>query len=244
MPGFPYGMNPSEKLLDTTIAETQKLLDGAPETTCCHKAECCKAGCPNMYFSEFINIYRNYVEKLERPERTLLTLDCIRRYLWNLDPLKPKPCVFLGQDNMCKIYAQRHIKCRLYGIIPKFTYIKNSNAAAKENKVALNDMPLATQCPFVKIKPQWQEKFPDNKVPENTIKKWEKKLRELDRNLGMPTDMQDDGYGFLTYHDWHLTFEMGGEWMASLTKLRTDLSDEQKEQFLISLKNALDNKKE
>jgi Fe-S-cluster containining protein len=240
MPGFPYKMNPTEKLVETVVKEAREVLDGSPETTCCHKAECCKAGCPNMYFVEFLNIRRNHVEKLPRAERTLLTIDCIRRYLWNVDHKNPKPCVFLGQDNMCKIYDHRHIKCRLYGVIPQWTYVKNANAVAKENGVALEEMPLATQCPFVKIKPKWQDRFPDNKVPEDTIKKWERKLRELDRRLGLPPDMQDEGYGFLTYHDWHLMFEMGAEWMESLTKLRTQLTDEQKEHFIVSLKIALD----
>lgn len=242
MPGHPYGINPTESLLDKSVDKAREILSEPPETTCSHCTNCCRAGMPNLYYVEFVNLRRNHIEKLSPKERIDLTIECVRRYLWNVDHKRPKPCAFLGEDSMCKVYDSRPLKCRLYGVIPDSTYARNAEAVAKDMGVLRAEMPLANQCPFVKIKPQFGSKFPNNNVSEDDIKKWEALLRGIDRQLGMPPQVQDDGFGFLTYHDWHLLFEMGPEWMASLTKLRTLWNDEQKEKFLGDLKRAFEAK--
>jgi len=61
----------------------------------------------------------------------------------------------------------------------------------------------------------------------------------MDIRLGLPKTLQDKGFGFLAYHDWHLMFELGESWMEGLTKLRLKLPEDKKEQFLDALKKAL-----
>jgi hypothetical protein len=77
------------------------------------------------------------------------------------------------------------------------------------------------------------------------------KLRIVDRDLGMPKDLQDGvirrgqkvkktrSVGLLVYHDWHLMAEMGVPWVKNLSVLKNKLQDSQKEQFASSLKDAL-----
>ena len=83
------------------------------------------------------------------------------------------------------------------------------------------------------------KRFPSGKVPEKMIKKLEKRMKWIDKGLGLDKKIQDDGFGFLTYHDWTLLVEFGEAWMANLTKLRKNLKKSEKEQFLDSLKAAL-----
>jgi len=70
----------------------------------------------------------------------------------------------------------------------------------------------------------------------------ESRIKELDRNVGVSTTIQRDGYGFLTYHDWHLMFEFGDQMMADFTQLRLRWSDEQKEKFINDMKGVLEAK--
>lgn len=236
----PFGMNPTDDQIAESVIEARSVYKGSPSTTCCSLAECCKAGMPNLYYSEFLSIRRGAVDKMTKEERTNLTVECIRRYLTH--QTKKKPCAFLGGNNLCTIYDVRPLKCRLYGLIPNDLYKENAQAVADELNKPLNEVPLYTQCPLVKVDPEFKELYPDGKVPRSAIEKMENRMKSLDRKLGMTKELQDDGFGFLTYHDWHLLYEFGEGWMENLTKLRLKLTDEQKEQFVESIKTALEKK--
>lgn len=237
MAKFPFGIDPTEKQVAGAVDAVRAVYYGTPETTCCSLAECCSAGMPNIYFSEFLAIRRGAVDVMNDEQRTNLTVECIRRYLQTQE--KKKPCAFL-KENKCSIYENRPLKCRLYGLIPNDLYDEVAEAVAAEMKRPRAEVPLCTQCPLVKVKPEFLERFPDGKVPRSAIENMENSLRKLDRDLGMKKETQDQGFGFLTYHDWHLLFEFGEEWMEKLTKLRISWNDEKKEQFILSLKSALE----
>lgn len=244
----PYGMRPSDEKVSLAIVMTRRAYDSLPETTCKQRALCCNAGCPNMHYAEFMSIREGAVQKMAPDQRLNLTIECIKRYLKKQkdDEGKPiqKPCVFLT-DNKCSIYSVRHLKCRLYGLIPESMYKENVDLVAEEMGVPKEDIPLCSQCPFVKVTPEFENKFPNNKLPKQMIRDLEKTLRDVDRVvIGMPPGIQQDGFGYLTYHDWHLLFELGEEWLAKLTPLREKLSDEEKEQFVQHLKTALGTKYE
>jgi len=140
------------------------------------------------------------------------------------------------KDNKCSIYKHRHLKCRTYGLIPKELYRKIVTRVAFELNKPADDVPLCVQCDKVKIKDEYKDRFPDGHIPEDMIRDLESRFREIDLRLGMPKEIQKEGYGFLTYHDWHLIQEMGEGWMESMTELRVNLSIEKKEQFLNALK--------
>lgn len=229
-------MQPTDEQIKTAVRKCREIQNSCPETTCNHRIECCTAGCPNMYYSEFLSIRLGVVDSMPKEKRLELTMACIRTYLCVSEI---RPCVFLN-DKMCSIYPYRHIKCRLYGMIPPKTFDRIANTVAVENKVKRETLPLSQQCPFVKLKPEWATKFPNNYVPEECIQKMETQLREIDRkDLGMDEKRQKKGFGFLTYHDWHLLFEFGPTWMETLTKLKLELNKEGKEQFLKALEEKL-----
>lgn len=237
--GHPFGITPTEDQVAISIEAARVAYEELPETTCDHRACCCKAGCPNMYYSEFLSIYHGTVAKLEPKARLELAVECVRRYLQKQDITNPKPCVFLGDDNKCKTYAYRPLKCRLYGLIPDSVYDWVVNQVSKDHGVPKADIPLCVQCPLVKIKPEYAEAFSSGKIPEAMIRDIETKLRSFDQDLGIPKELQVSEFSFLTYHDWHIMFELGASWMATLTPMRLQLTDEKKEQFVASLKEAL-----
>lgn len=237
----PFGMNPPDMRVFRSMQVVRNIQKRCPETICNHRNECCKAGCPNMYYSEFLNLRHGYVDKLTRDERIELTLGCVKRYLMPQKPGVTKPCVFLGEDTMCKCYDFRPVKCRIYGLIPKKVYRQIVKSVAKDMNMAADDLPLCHQCPHVKMKEEHLKDYPDGKLPERVIKNIEEDMRHNDRKmLGMPRRMQEQGFGFLTYHDWHMMFELGPSQMEVYSKLRLKLNDEEKEDFMVKLKNALE----
>ena len=238
---FPFGMNPTDQQIESAIGGLAKVYFGIPETTCSHRCECCKAGSPNMYFLEFLAIRRKHVDRMPKEKRLDLTIDCVRYYVKGGGE---RPCLFLGADGMCRIYDWRQLKCRLYGLIPPTLYEWVVGAVAKENRTKREDLPLCRQCDQVRIKPEClkpgqEASFPGGKVPEEEIRGMERKIRDLDLSLGMSPALQERGHGFLTYHDWHLLFELGPEWMEKLSVVRTKFSAGQKEEFVLALKDAL-----
>lgn len=240
MPNHPYGITPPLLEVARAVDKTQEVYKPLPETTCDHRAICCKAGCPNMYYAEFYSIYSNYVMKMPREKRIELTLQCIRQYLQPQSVEKTKPCVHLSSDNKCTVYSSRPLKCRLYGLIPPALYNKIVSAVAEDMQVEKEKLPLCQQCDRVKIKPEFADKFPSGKIPQPMIKEMEQALKDNDLRLGIPKSVQDDGFGYLTYHDWHVMFELGEKVMEVLTKSRLTFSEDKKEQLVVALKKLLD----
>lgn len=232
----PFKIEPNEVLVEACLKKVREIYEGLPLTTCDHKTECCRAGNPNLYYCEFLSIREGAVEKMKPGDRLLLTVECVRRYLTKQDITKP--CVFLKGD-YCSIYKVRQLKCRLYGLIPQSLYEKNVKAVASDLGKPREQIPLCIQCDRVKMRPEFKDRFPDGVIPEEKIKELEQTLRDLDIRLGIPRVLQEKGFAFLTYHDWHLMFELGEGWMEGLSKLRLGLSEEKKEQFLEALKTSL-----
>ena len=231
----PYEMKPSDVDLKIAAFKVEAAQAKAPSTTCSHRGECCRAGCPNMYYAEYLAM-ADHVSGWSKDRRVWVILECLRRYLQPQVVDKPKPCLFLADESegasecSCTVYAVRPLKCRLYGQIPKSLYQKNVLSVARDMGVEKERVPLCVQCDQVK----------GRVLAESEIVDMERSLREADRVIGMPKKVQDDGFGFLTFHDWHLMTQLGAKWMEGLTALRTKCTDEQKEQFVMALKKSLE----
>lgn len=241
----PYGINPSRKDLREAKDLATLAYGDLPETTCKHRACCCKAGCPNMYFSEYMNIRDNHISKMNKEDRLDLLVQCVRYYLMpqyeeaeGKKTAVPKPCLLLDGE-MCSVYQHRPLKCRTYGLVPADMHRKVVAAVAKENGIPAEDIPLCVQCPFVKVAESSRDKFPDGVIPEEMIASIEDRISRADRGLGISKKLQEMGYGFLAFHDWHIMCELGETWMANLTPMRLHKDKEWKEKFIEDLKVAL-----
>jgi Fe-S-cluster containining protein len=221
------------------IKTVENLVSAVPDTTCGHRGICCRAGCPNMTLGEYIWISRDYVEKLSRDDRLDLLMRCVKLYIERQDPTKWRPCPLLTDDMKCKIYHARPFRCRTYGLIPEKMYRNMVERVEKETKVPSSFTPLCIQCKLVKMKPEFADRYPDGKIPEQMIKDIEQQLRENDRELGVKEEVQNAGFSYLTFHDWHLLLTLGDEMMEALTKVRLQNDKQEKEQFLVLLKDHI-----
>lgn len=203
-----------------------------PQTSCSQCTTCCKSGCPHMYWIEFINIRRLYVDKLDKKARLELTLKCIEKYISN-DEIKP--CVFLN-DKDCALYKCRHLKCRLYGLYPNKIYEQMVDEEVKETGKARETIPLCQQCPNVKICSEEKEKYPEGCLTEKFIKSSEFALKALSKKLNAG---KEDTPEYLTYHDWHMFFEFGPAWMEQLSQVRLKMDEKGKQDFLNQLRVTL-----
>lgn len=239
----PFNMSPSEDEIQMAIYNIKELFSTLPETTCGHKTECCRAGCPNMYYSEYLALRVEHIEKMDKIKRVDLLLECLRRYLKEQNILDPKPCPLLD-GNMCSTYEARPYRCRTYGLIPDEEYNKMVDAVSSDFKILKEKIPLCNQCNLVKIKPEYLGKYPDGKLPKDKVKNDQLLIKTTDIMIGMPIQIQSL-YGYLTFHDWHLLFEIGQEWIESLSKMRVSkkwsgLKDDDKEKFILSLKKSVE----
>ena len=87
------------------------------KTNCCHSCTCCKVAMPQINYSEFINIAsRIWGDKeFDKVELICKSVEYFFRNeyeKWGMDSLV-KPCMFLGEDNRCKIYEERPLNCFL-----------------------------------------------------------------------------------------------------------------------------------
>lgn len=231
-------MASSPMAIDGAINRTQEIYDPLPGTTCDHLACCCRAGCPNMYFAEFMGIYNKFVASLPKDEHIDLTLQCLRMYLQPQSVDRPKPCVFLKEDK-CSVYDARPLKCRLYGLYPKSLYERMVEGVAQDMATEKEKIPLCVQCDRVKVKPEHAKQYPLGKIPEGTIKSMEMALKANDAALGVPAKIQNDGFGYLTYHDWHVMYEFGEKFMELLTKVRLHWQEDKKELLIQDVKKLL-----
>lgn len=196
-----------------------------------------------MFYCEYLRLRTVSIDTMEKQDRFDLLLGCIRYYLMNQvecvdgkNRLVNKPCLLL-KDSLCSAYEARPLKCRTYGIVPPKMHRRIVDEVSKETKISKRSLPLSIQCPFVSIKPEFRQEF-GYWLQEPFIAKLEASLAASDRSFGISEKIQKEGYGFLSFHDWHLMSELGEVWMSNLTPLRKKMTRDEKEKFLADLKEA------
>lgn len=239
---MPFGINPKPADVIAAIQGTRKIREDSPRTSCRHRGCCCRAGCPNMYYSEYLGLREGYLDRMPEPWRAEFLVQCVRYYLTRQfvdGKVSEKPCLLLSPDNRCLAYADRPLKCRTYGLVPSAMHRLVVNSVSKDTGIEKKDLPLCVQCPFVRVADEDRAAYPDDVVPEEQIARMEKEIRAKDQSLGISKRFQDLGLSFLTLHDWHVMCEMGEEWMAKLTPIRAEKGPEWKSKFIDDLRQAV-----
>jgi Fe-S-cluster containining protein len=245
---FPKKLVKSQKAQGKKILDLRSVLQSIYhdyinlETTCSHRCECCNVAMPQVNYSEFVQIVTVVWNKLSKEEKIELVCKSVEYFFrneykkWGKDSLV-KPCMFLDSKGLCKIYEDRPLNCRMYGLWPKDDYerrVDRFEAAYKQYGLERKDLPLNTQCPNVK---RVDETVP---LTIDIINELFKKLDDLDKDIGGFSTLQvDQKENYRTFHDWLLLKIYGEKWLILLTTFMLGATREQMEDQIIQLKKKI-----
>lgn len=214
--------------------------DVSLETTMTCTCTCCKVAMPQINYSEFVQIATEVWQNFSQIEKVEIICKSIEYFFrneyekWGKD-IFIKPCMFLDQEtNLCKIYENRPISCRLFGLWPKEEYEKRVDKfeeAYKGYGLKREDLPLHKQCDKV-------ERI-DKSVPLDMpmIESLYEKLDNLDKKVGDFSDTQVKGKeNYRTFHDWLLLKIFGEDWLIDLTNFMQSATKEQIEEQVEAIK--------
>jgi len=212
------------------------------ETTCNHRCECCEVAMPQLHYSEFLNIISSLWKTWSNEAKVELICSSIE-YFFRYEYEKfgkgslIKPCLLLDPvTKLCKVYKNRPLNCRLYGLWPNDLYdarVEKFAKAYEKHGLKKEDLPLHKQCPFVKRV--------DDTVPitEEKINELFRDLDKLDKAVGGFSDLQiEQKENYRAFHDWLLLKVFGEEWLSMLTNFILAATKEQAEDQIKQLKDA------
>lgn len=218
------------------------------ETTCNHRCECCSVSMPQMNYCEFVQIISDVWKKNKTSDEEKLNLICksLEYFMrfdynkWGMQSLI-KPCLFLDNNTkLCKIYKNRPLNCRIYGLWPDDVYKKRVDKfeeVYKKYGLKREDLPLHSQCPYVK------RVDTKNKITEEVLDSLFKELDKMDKVIGDFSDLQiEQRENYRTFHDWLLLKVFGEEWLEKLTTFAMAASKEVMEAQIKAITEVLKDK--
>ena len=215
-------LNISQKTRGEKFHNLQTIYDTIPQTECKKRNFCCQAGCPPLYFIEFINILDYIKKNISIDSLSTIVCQCIDNY-FSEEIIKPCP---LFNDG-CFIYDVRPINCRFYGQIPDEEYKKRQQRvsdeftmSANEMRVALNlknveEVPLYHQCPNVKPIADTGEKV----ISQNYNKTF-LVLEELEVDFLKDMKLEIPFTSYKNFHEHYLWFTIGEDMLEKWTTLK------------------------
>lgn len=214
-------------------------LSGSLETACCRQCGCCRVACPQMKYSEALQITNKIWNTWSKEEKTELLVTCVG-YFFSKSLIKPCP---LLNGSACKIYDSRPLNCRLYGLWPKDVWERRVEKLAKHLDLERDQIPLNVQCEFVELKNS-------TKPTEEQIQKMFDALDNLDKQIisgGLKTGqlyrkaegMVASNWNYRTIHDWILFFFWGEERLAQMTEIAMVANQEQIYDLMSSFKELV-----
>jgi len=210
-------------------------------TTCEGRCECCKVAMPTMAYSEFSQLITEIWDNEANESKIDLICKCIEYFFhyefskFGMDTMI-KPCMLLDGDGKCEYYESRPLNCRLYGLWPDDMYKTRVDKFEKayEGLLERKDIPLNTQCPYVKRVNDSEE------LTEEIIEELFKALDDLDSKIGYFSSTQiKNGENRRTFHDWMLFKIWGEDNLSSLTALMLGLDKEGIEDQIKAFKNVI-----
>jgi len=215
------------------------------ETKCKHRCECCKVAMPQLNYCEAVQILKDLWEKNTDNPKAKIDMICKSiEYFFKSDFDKfdmetlIKPCMLLDKNGMCKVYTNRPLSCRMYGLWPEKDYKERVDKFedAYKDKLKREELPLNTQCPHVKRV--------DGSVPITTelIETLYKELNDIDDKIGKFTELQmEHKENYRTLHDWILFFFFGEQWLTELTNFLLSAGRDEIEDLLVQVKKQVEN---
>jgi len=191
------------------------------DTTCAGRCECCKTAMPQMNFCEATQLFKEVWDGESKSSKIDIICTSIEYFFkhefekWGRDILV-KPCMLLSEDGRCKYYNSRPLSCRLYGLWPEEDYTARVDKfeRAFEGLVTREELPMHTQCPYVKRVDESVE------LTTEVINGLFAQLDDLDAKIGDFSELQiKEKENYRTFHDWVLLIIYGEEWLSQWTAM-------------------------
>jgi len=191
------------------------------DTTCGHTLTCCKVGCPQMNYCEFLNVLIDIWDNSTHQQKLDLILKSLEYFFYyDFEKFKfkalVKPCMLLDENKKaCQYYESRCLNCRLYGLWPSDVYNARVDKFEKIYKglIKREDIPLCAQCPNVK-------RNNGKALTESEINVVFDKLDKIDESTDEFTKIQiKNRENYRTLHDWILFKVLGESWLTKLTTI-------------------------
>ena len=101
----PFGIKPKAIDLIRAIDETREIREKLPKTVCRHRGCCCRSGCPNMYYIEYLGLREGFIDRMENTWRAEFLIKCVRYYLLkqfegdgsSKNPEQASPSILVGK---------------------------------------------------------------------------------------------------------------------------------------------------
>ena len=231
-------------------------------TTCLRNCTCCRVACPQMKFSEASSIIDHVWKTWSKESRKKLFVGCIKYFF--SDSLI-KPCLLLD-GKTCKIYGQRSLNCRLYGLWPDEAWESRVAMFVKSTGLPREKLPLNTQCKNVKRSIQMCKDCSGTgkvKNSDGVEAKCEKcsgvgkiqpppltiqqitslfeMLDQADKTLGVSDLKISESWNYRTFHDWVLLKFWGEQTLTKWTSILLDTTPEQRESIIEEVEKLVEN---
>jgi len=221
-------MADNKKTLGEKLKEIYKFEDLS--TVCCRQCSCCRVACPQMKYSEALNIVDTIRKDWNKEDWADFLGVCVE-YFFSKSLIKPCP---LLDGVECRVYDERPLNCRLYGLWPEDMYTKRVEGVSKMLRLDKSEVPLNEQCQHVTRA---------NNLPELTeeqINELFDALDSLDRDVGKFSTEQVRHYqNYRTVHDWALYFFFGEEWLVRMTQIAVSGTKENLSEFITVFKDQI-----
>ena len=236
-------MSEKNKKTDSQFSEIQLKLNKVwnhtdLSTTCCRQCGCCRVACPQMKYSEAVNILTIIWSDWSREDKKNFLKTCIR-YFFSRSLVKPCPMLV---GNECRVYGDRPLNCRLYGLWPEDMWNRRVEGLAKKLGLEKVQIPLNQQCVFVKRKN-------GQPLTEELIEGLFRSLDELDVVLLAESDATryeewqgriDRNWNYRAIHDWALLRFFGEEWLMNMTTIALSANSEQVEKLIETIEKVVE----
>jgi len=235
-------------------------------TVCCRQCTCCRVMCPQMKYSEADNIIDRAWNEWNRADKKALLVSSVRYFF--SDSLV-KPCLLLDGVT-CRVYEDRPLNCRLYGMWPAEEHARRVERFCKSTGLPADRIPLNVQCPNVRrspvdcseckgggqvvtggVAPDWilgecpkcggKGKVPQPPLTKEATDRLFAALDGLDAAMGMSDMKIKSGWNYRTLHDWVLLKFWGEDTLVQWTNMLIGNSQEERDEVLKLFEDLAEN---
>lgn len=183
---------------------------------------------PQIKYSEAVNILDIIWNQWEPEDKKRLLITSVR-YFFSRSLIKPCPLLV---KNECRIYADRPLSCRLYGLWPNDVWERRVARFEKSLDLPREKLPLNVQCPYVRR----------NGAPltEDRINALYKMLDDLDLRVGNLKDEHiKKSWNYRTLHDWILFRFFGEEMLIKMGQALLCNNPQQIEEIIAAFEKSI-----